>query len=155
MTDRGALAGILHADNLAVEGYCNHDTDDGRGWCEAQADRIGPQLDNAAVMAWAPEEVRQLVSAAYERGQKDATAPDRLLVNFGPDLTPEQVDEARRQIESLAAPLDVSRLADALHAVTCGPFTTIDPQQCIHGRDRDLSVAEAVAAHLAEQEAPQ
>ena len=45
--------------------------------------------------------------------------------------------------------LNVDRLADALHAKVCGPFATIDPQQCVAGRDRDVRLAEAIAAEYA------
>lgn len=39
---------------------------------------------------------------------------------------------------------DVQLLADAVHRTLCGPFTTVDPKQCIHGRDRDVRIAEAL-----------
>lgn len=50
--------------------------------------------------------------ASPEPGALAATPP--LVVKFGPDFSPEQVDEARRQIESLAPPLTVERLARML-----------------------------------------
>lgn len=45
--------------------------------------------------------------------------------------------------------LDVERLADAFHAKVCGPFTTIDPQQCLGGRQRDVTIAAAIAREYA------
>lgn len=57
---------------------------------------------------------------------------------------------ATAQRERRAAARDLSfdeeRLADAIHAKVCGPFTTIDPQKCVGGRERDVRVAAAVIA---------
>jgi hypothetical protein len=44
----------------------------------------------------------------------------------------------------------IERLADVLHGEVCGPFTTIDPQKCLAGRDRDVRLAQTVAAALAD-----
>lgn len=51
-----------------------------------------------------------------------------------------------------AATFDVDRLADVVHAKMCGPFTTIDPQQCVHGRQRDVALARAIALGYAKED---
>ena len=61
------------------------------------------------------------------------------------DVTP--TDGAR--LVQLLGLVDSERLADAIHTNICGPFATIDPQQCVGGRQRDVRVAEAILAYLA------
>lgn len=48
-------------------------------------------------------------------------------------------------LEDPAAAIDSEKLADAVHRTLCGAFTSMDPQQCVYGRERDLRVAEALA----------
>lgn len=39
------------------------------------------------------------------------------------------------------AVFDIERLADAIHKNFCGIFASMDPQQCVYGRDRDVAAA--------------
>jgi hypothetical protein len=96
------------------------------------------RIDRAAVLAIVD---RLAIAIPYPVRQPDAKPDDSGPLPLVGPYDGMGLSDGRER-----AGIDVERWADAFHAKVCGPFATIDPQQCVGGRQRDMRVAEAITA---------